>query len=91
MVNKKLFWGILLRIIIESYVIGFICCLLNIVVIREESLAPNAEDWTKANSIFVLIVFPTLCLFPFVSACYLYKNFDNLKKKQTMNKFGELY
>ena len=73
--NRKLYWGLALRMIIESYVIGFICGLLNILSLE---LSLDSDKWTLGNDIFSLIFFPLLCLFPLFGICFMLRNFKSL-------------
>ena len=64
--------------LIESYVIGFICCTLNI----REIQVREGDNWTRANSILTLVLYPILILFPFVSAIFMLKNWNKLRHKR---------
>lgn len=82
-----LFWSILLRMIIESYIIGMICCLCNL-----QSLDFSEGDaWTVANSVITLILSPVIFVFPFAAAISMFKHFKELKLKPVRRKYGELY
>jgi len=73
--------------VIESYVIGFICCLINVRVID----FTREEKWTFANTVLTLIVLSILVLFPIISVRYMFKNFANLEANQIKKRYGELY
>ena len=66
----KLFWGYLLRMMIESYMITFICCLLNILQLDFST----GSGWVLANSIITVLTMPFLALFPVFSICYMYSS-----------------
>lgn len=85
--EPKLFWGLLLRMIIEGYIITLICCLLNSV-----KLDFSAESrFILTNSIVSVVSLPLLLLFPIVAICFMLGNFDQLKQPYTERRFGELY
>ena len=69
--QPKLFWGFLLRMVIEGYMITCICCLLNL---RRLDFSMESE-WIFTNSFATLVVAPILVLFPIFSICYMYSNF----------------
>ena len=54
---------------IESYIIGLICCLLNL---RNIDFSDESDDWTKANSIITYIVLVYFILFPIVAIYKMY-------------------
>ena len=86
-IKKMLFWGAILRLIIETYVIGFICCLLNL-----KKLDMNNEDlWYRGNSILTMVILPLFCIFPLISAVQLWRHWSSLETKTIKGKFGELY
>ena len=70
---RSLFWGLFLRVIIESFVIGILCCLLNL-----RLLDFSHDKWTFANALLTLVLAPVLALFPFVAVCWMYKNWATL-------------
>lgn len=72
--EKMLYWNSTLRIVIESYSIGLICCLLN-----ARHLDFSKEDkWVYANTILTLVVLPALIIFPIFGLIFLLKKFDKL-------------
>ena len=82
---KKLYWSIVLRTIIESYVIGLICCFVNAL-----NLDFSREDpWTFANTMLTVIVGPLLILFPVIATFYMYMNWNQLVTMEVT--YGELY
>ena len=86
---KSLYWGTILRLIIESYIIGMICCLINL---RELDFTTILTDeWIYANSLLTCIFLAVFALFPFLGVRYMYRNWDLLKKDQEERRFGEIY
>lgn len=72
--ERTLYWSIILRTIIESFIIGFICCLINV-----KNLDLSREDnWTYANSILSIVIGPIFCLFPVLGVIFLYRNWRQL-------------
>ena len=74
--RKYLFWGALLRILLESYVIGYICC----AVMSLELGFSHVSNWTYYNSVLTVIIFPILIVFPFISAIFMLVRWNNLRK-----------
>ena len=72
--EQRLFWGFTLRLIIESYIITFICCLLNLRKL-DFSLEYN---WILSNSIIAVVSLPIFALFPVIAICYMWGNFADL-------------
>ena len=83
--ERKLYWSIVLRSVIESFIIGLICFEINLKVLDLSS----DDHWTYFNSILTLIVGPIYILFPFVSAIFLYRNWSQLPRMAVV--YGELY
>lgn len=84
--GKMLYWGTLLRCIIEGYVIGFICCLINL-----KQLDFSLEHkWTYANSIISCILLPFWLVFPFVTVYLMVKNHKSLAHPSIVRKYGEI-
>ena len=73
--------------IIESYIIGFICCLINLRVLDFYS----DDKWTFANSVLTCLLLPVLILFPILAPCFMRKNFATLNSKDVLVKYGEMY
>ena len=63
--NRQLYWSLILRVLIESYMIGLICSLLNV---RLLDFSTQQNRWTFANQVITLIILPVMCLFPILSA-----------------------
>ena len=73
--NRQMYWGVLLRSIIEGYVISLTCCLINM---RMIDLSSESTKWTFGNSIITLIVFPILMIFPFYGVYHMNKYREKL-------------
>ena len=86
-IGAYLIWGTILRMMIESYVIGLICCSLNIRDIRLRGV----DKWTMSNSALTLFLFPVFTIFPFISAIFMLRNWKRLDNKYFKERFGELY
>ena len=70
--GKNLFWGAFLRIFIESYIIGFICILLNLQNLDYD----ESNNWTYFNAVMTLIFLPTFILFPIITGTVMCINFQ---------------
>ena len=82
---KKLYWSIVLRTIIESYVIGLICCFVNVM-----NLDFSREDyWTYTNAILTVIIGTLFILFPIIATFYMFVNWNQLDSMRVS--YGELY
>lgn len=73
--------------VIQSYILGLICCLLNLRVL---DYSDDADTWTKANTIITLVMFPIYVLFPIFGIQFICRNFERLDDPVIRNKFGEL-
>lgn len=87
--SKSLYWGTILRLIIESFIIGMICSLINLRQLDFTTL--TTSTWTWVNSMLTCFFLPIFALFPFLGACYMYTNWDLLKKAQEERQYGEIY
>ena len=91
--QDKLFYNTILRLIIESYVIGIICIFLNVRDIEFHS----GDNWTFANAVLTVIFLPIFALFPFLSIRVMYYGRDRMNDRKSVegrkfhNKFGELF
>ena len=86
--GNQLYYGALMRMIIESYVIGIISCMLNlrwIYLSNEET-----DNWSKANTFVTLVVLPLYLLFPLLGICLIKKNQNKWNNKKVRKRFGEL-
>ena len=75
---KNLFYGWPIRIMIESYVIGVICILLNVKTLDLQ----GETTWVSFNSFMSLIMMCIFSLFPIYSIGFMLYNFDQLKEKK---------
>ena len=75
--NRRLYYGYLLRLILESYIIGWICCLINYVSM---DLSSEADSWTRLNEFITIIAGLVFILFPIVGTLILFVNFKHLKQ-----------
>ena len=85
--GKKIYWGTLLRMLIEGYVIGLISCLINI---RSLDFTEDQDRWTQFNSILSVIVITLLTLFPIIAIRLLLKNFRRLGEQNMAERYGQL-
>lgn len=84
--GKQLYWGMLLRLLIEGYVIGLICCLINV-----QRLDFSMEvKWTFVNTVLTLLALPIMVLFPILSVRFMVKNRRILNDPKMMQKYGEM-
>lgn len=77
--NRQLYWSLILRVLIESYLIGLICSLLNV---RLLDLSSDSNRWKFANQVITLIILPVLCLFPGLSAIFMITRWRKLRTKR---------
>lgn len=82
-----MYWGIIIRTIIESHIIGFICCIIN--VKRADHSVTDA--WTEVNTYLSYIVLPIYVLFPVAAIFYMYRQHESLGQQDLKSKYGELY
>mmetsp|Transcript_46320 Transcript_46320/g.61322 ORF Transcript_46320/g.61322 Transcript_46320/m.61322 type:complete len:231 (+) Transcript_46320:378-1070(+) len=87
-VNRFLYWGFVLRLILESYIIGFICSLINL---SSLDLSTDADRWTRTNSYVTLFVFALLILFPFWGAYLMLTRFEVLHDRNMVLKYSEMH
>ena len=87
-IAKNLYYGMILRTIMESYVIGILCTLINTRVI---DFSTSGYNWTFANAIITCSLFPIYVLFPIFAVGYMLCNWSSLNSKETKQRFGELY
>ena len=85
--QKKLYWDVLLRSIIEGYVIGLICALVNMVNLN---FSRDTDHWTFINSVITLVIFPILIIFPFYGVCFMARNKPKLRSISMRQKYGAM-
>ena len=87
--RRYLFWKSALRLTIECYIIGLICCLINA---RELEFSDYEDRWTWLNSVLTCIVLPIFCLFPvFILRFFCKHSGKQYESKNVKGRFGELY
>mmetsp|Transcript_13181 Transcript_13181/g.17922 ORF Transcript_13181/g.17922 Transcript_13181/m.17922 type:complete len:291 (+) Transcript_13181:2003-2875(+) len=84
--GKQIYWGTFLRLVIEGYLIGLICCLINLQDLELDS----SNKWTQANAIIACCVTPLLVLFPGISVFLMVKHRSSLEHPRMTEKFGEM-
>ena len=82
-----LYYGTVLRLIMESFVIGFLATLINLQGIDFS----NEDKWTFANAIITCILFPIFLLFPLFATLFMLGNWDMLNTQHIKPSFGEIY
>lgn len=86
--TASLYWNIPMRVIMESYTIGFICCLLNMRILDFS----RDDKWVYSNTILTLVILPVLVFFPILAGRFMYRNFHDLEDNKAIQvKYGELY
>ena len=83
--GKTIFWGLLLRLIMESYMIVVICCLINV------QQLDWSDDWNSFNSGLSIAFFVIFMAFPILSTLYLYCNWKRTGQSGFETSFGELW
>ena len=72
---------------IQSYVIGLICCLLNL-----NTMDLKSDDyWVFFNAVGTCLLTPILFIFPIFGIIFMPCYISKLKDKDFRKKFGELY
>ena len=72
--NNKIYWSVTMRLIIESHIIGLICCLIALSVVDFN----NDAKFTYINSILTVFFLAVFLGFPVFICYYMCKNFDDL-------------
>ena len=85
--NRMLYYGYLLRLIIESYIIGWLCCLINF---ASMDLSEEADGWTRLNEVITIFAGILYIMFPVVGTVILLANFKHLKEDYIHVKYGEM-
>ena len=85
--GRSLYYSYLLRMVLESFLVGYICCMLNLRVI---DFTVEADMWTRANEIATLVIFLMYIIFPIGGCIFLYRNFRLLRTPVFVQKYGEL-
>ena len=87
--GDNLYWGALLRLLIESYMIGILGCFLNIEIISFDSA--NSSTWQILNAYFTVLMTFVFGIFPIATIGYMAVNFKALGIKKVKQQFGEFY
>ena len=77
----------IIRMMMESHLIGFICCLINI----KRAEYRDVDNWSTINTYLSYCVLPIYVLFPIISVRYMNRNYENLGQSHEKVKYGELY
>ena len=72
--DNSLYYGFLLRTIIESYIIGVLCCLINLNMQDYSLDSLSSSKWTFGNSVLACIFIPIFIAFPFWAVYFMYSN-----------------
>ena len=83
--SKTLYWSIIMRTIIESYIIALICCFVNFRNLDFEL----DQKWTFVNSVLTVTLGPILLVFPFAAVWFMYQKWHSLRELH--QSYGELY
>ena len=83
--NKSIYWGTLITLMNESYMIIAVCLLLNMNILSTES------PGLKVMSILCAIFLGCAIIIPIIIISYLRNKFDQLKTDEMKNAFGALY
>ena len=75
--GSHLFYGSIVRIITESYIIALMSAMINI-----NSLDFSLEDgWACANTVITLITLAILTLYPIVAVVFMFSNWAKLSRR----------
>ena len=83
--NNKIFWGSLIVLMNESYMIVIVCVLINIRVLSMDSAGLKVMSILCVFFLFLTVILPSIFLMT------LYKDFKNLESKAMQRKYGVLY
>ena len=83
--NKSIYWGTLITLINESYIIFVVCVLINIQIFSMDSLGLQIMSIGGAAFITLGVLIPAAIIF------YLLVNFKNLEEPSIADKYGALY
>lgn len=81
--RNKLFYGYLIRLIMESFVIGMICSLISmrVILFRDEYQDDEERDmWVQANEIIAYFATSIFLLFPIIGTVFLFRRFNQLEE-----------
>ena len=83
--NSKIFWGTLIVLMNETYMMMIVCVLINMQILSTDSPGLQAMSIMCVALLFLTVFLP---------ACFLsklYRDFENLKTKDMKLKYGALY
>ena len=83
--NKSLYWGFMLRGLVEAYIIIAICALINFKQLQLDG------DWEVVNTALSISMLLGLISFPIFISMFLHKNKYRLSDKSNLNMYGTLY
>ena len=86
--SQRLYYKYLIRIIIESYVIAIIGCLLNLRVLE---FSDKVDMWTRINASLTIIILVIYGLFPVYGVVHFCMKFKQLEQTKVKIKFGEFF
>ena len=72
--RRSLFWNALLRYIIESYLIGLLCALINLNCLELHIINEQDSNWSFFNHVATIFVVVCLALFPIWTVQFLLRN-----------------
>lgn len=88
-IGRWLYWGALLRIIIESYLIGMVCTFLN--VNHLDFRFGQIPSFDFVNHVLTLVVGAILVYFPIRAVHFMNANFSKIKQQGFIQVYGELW
>ena len=84
-IEKQLYWNSLIRVLMESFLILLLCCMIN----------TSHLDWTSVslaiNSTLVIVIAATILGFPIVILCILNRYFYQLENLHFRSQYGTAY
>ena len=83
--NKAVYWGVLLTLLNESYIIAIVCVMINLKIFSMDSLGLQIMSISGAVFITLAVLIPTTII------TYLLVNFKHLKSPVIEDKYGALY
>lgn len=83
--NRKIFWGTLIVLMNESYMVIIVCLLINIKILSTASAGLQAMSIMCVTLLFLSVFLPAFFL------TKLYRDFEELETKDMKLKYGALY
>lgn len=84
---STLYYGAVLRTIMESYVISLMSSLINLETVD----FTESDSWTLLNTCIAWLFLVILLIFPFFSILYMLGNWDMLQHRYIHGRFGEIH